>query len=147
MALLISDGIHNAPTDLQSAARTARASGIPIFTAALGTNIAVKDLGVVLSSSEELAFVGQQLRIPVTVTQTGFDNTQVEVELRREGKLVDKKFVRFEKNTEASVEFPISHDSPGLVPFEVVVPPRKNESVTSNNQRRLTLNQLHPTMP
>ena len=78
LGLLISDGIHNAPSDLQAAARAVRAAGIPVFTSALGSNIAVKDFGVVLSSSEELAFAGQQvcvkdyLAIDRRITKTQF---------------------------------------------------------------------------
>ncbi len=140
IALLISDGIHNASSDLQAAARSARAAGVPFFTCAIGSDVAVKDIGVVLSGSEELAFVGQKMRIPVTITQTGFDNTTVEAELQREGKIVDKKSVRFEKGAaEVSTEFTVSHDSAGLFVYEIVVPPRKNEAVTSNNRRRMSL--------
>jgi hypothetical protein len=140
MALLISDGIHNAPSDLQFAARSARAAGVPFFTCAVGSDVAVKDIGVVLGGSEELAFIGQKMRIPATITQTGFDNSLVDVELQREGKVVEKKSVRFEKGAaEVSTEFTVAHDSAGLFVYEIVVPPRKNEAVTSNNRRRMSL--------
>src|SRR6185295_18125000 len=97
LALVLSDGAHNvAESDLPGAARSARAAGIPVFSYCIGSNVAAHDLGLTLSSNEELAFVRQRVRVPVMVTQVGFDNSEVEVELRLGEKLVETRKVRLE---------------------------------------------------
>lgn len=141
LALLFSDGIHNvSQSDLPNAARTARASELPVFTCALGSNITVRDIGISLSSSEELAFIRQRVRIPVTVTQSGFDHQELEVELRESGKTIEKKKVRFEVGArETTLEFMLSRETAWLFTFDVSVPVQKGEALATNNRRRFAL--------
>ena len=139
--LIMSDGIHNvAESDLSAAGRTARAAGVPVFTCPVGSDVSVRDYGVVLSSSEELTFVNQRARIPVTITQIGMPDSEVDVELRQGGTLLESKKARFVGNTpEVNVDFAVSRDRAGLYTFDVVVPPQKGEALIANNRRRFAL--------
>lgn len=141
LALVLTDGIHNAASsDLVAAARSARAAGLPVYTHTLGSNLTVRDIGVVLSNSEELAFVRQRARIPVNITQIGYDNTEVEIHLMQGLVSVEKKKVRFEAGTpEVVVDFFVTRDDPGLYTYEVGIKPQKGEAITTNNYRRMSV--------
>jgi len=138
--LMLTDGIHNAPdSDLDAAARTARAAAVPIFTVPIGTDVAVRDIGISVSSAEELAFVNQKARLGAVISQTGFNNTEVEVKLKQGDEVLGTKSVRFNENAEASIEFEVVRDKTGLYMFDMQVQPLKNEALLSNNQRRVAL--------
>ncbi|MGD0094287.1 MAG: vWA domain-containing protein, partial [Planctomycetota bacterium] len=139
--LVLSDGIHNAAeADPQAAARQARAEGVPVFTHCLGSAVNVRDVGVKLSSSEELAFVRQRARVPAIITQIGYDNAEADVELRFGGKVIEKKKIRFAAGVaETPVEFTVSQETPGLYSYEIAVPPLPGEALVTNNRRRFAL--------
>src|SRR5437660_716304 len=72
--LLASDGIHNAgggAARVLEAVRAARALACPVYTWTVGGDAAVKDVAVELRAPQELAFVGREVAVPVTVRQRG----------------------------------------------------------------------------
>jgi hypothetical protein len=139
-ALLLSDGIHNATeSDPLQAARRARAVGCPIFTMTLGSDAAVKDLGLDLAQSEGLTFVRQPYRVLATLTHRGYENIEATVRVRLAGKVVQERRVPVTGTADIRIELDLVQDKPGLYEYEVGVDERPDEVFKSNNRRRLAL--------
>jgi hypothetical protein len=139
-ALLISDGIHNATdSDPLEAARRARALGCPIFTVTLGSEAAVKDLGIQLAQTEGLTFVRQPYRALVTLTHRGYENVEAKIKIRLEGKVVQERKVTVAGTADIRLDIDLAQDKPGLYEYEIAVDERPDEVFRSNNRQRLAL--------
>jgi hypothetical protein len=139
--LVFSDGIHNAQnSSLGEAALEARAAGVPVFTSPAGAQTIARDLGLALSGAEELAFVRQRVKVPVTLIQTGLEEGTATLELSQGGQVIESRAVPIKaQEARQTVEFHLSRDKPGLYLYEVRVPPFPGEALLANNRRRFTL--------
>lgn len=140
--VLLSDGIHNAGNGSASvldAVRLARAMDAPIFTRTFGGDARQADLAVDLRSAQDLAIIGQRSPITAQITNAGFNSARAVVTLLRDGTEVSKKTIDLAGGSSAEVHFSVSHDAPGVFPYEVRVEPTPGETARSNNSAAYVL--------
>ena len=120
----------------QSVAR-AKAIAAPIYTHTIGGPGEVRDLEVSVNLPQEVAFVGQQLPVVVTLRQCGDMARQTRLSLRLEGKEVEVRQAKLVTDGTSEEVFQISRKTPGLYRYEVAAEPLAGEVTTLNNTARL----------
>lgn len=135
--LLLSDGAHNAsggPEGAYGAARSAKALGVPIYTATYGGESSAKDVSIEVSSPCEVAFGGQEATISAMVCQSGFEGGVVRVRLSDGKEVIEEKDVAFGGRGRAPVEMTVKQDEPGTYMYELSVGSAPGEVTRLNNR-------------
>jgi hypothetical protein len=144
--VLLSDGGHNAGEfdTVSDAVNRAKALDAPIYTETFGGEGGGLNLAAGLRSTQELAFIGQQVPVNVTVSQHGATGARVGVALLCEGKEIQRQNVDLARDT-ADVSFRVSQTSPGVYPYEVRVDPLPGELTQADNTATYLLRVIdHP---
>ncbi len=139
---LLSDGIHNAgggASRLRQAAEQARTMAVPIYTTTIGGPAGARDLEVSLPMPQEMAFVGQQVLVHVTVNQRGYVTDRAQVRLLLNGEMVDERQVGLTRDTTTETTFKVQQSKTGLFRYEVVVAGVPDEVTDLNNRASLVL--------
>jgi len=133
--VLLSDGIHNADVGsarVLEAARRAKAAAAPVFVRTFGGAAPVRDVALRFTSSQELAFIGRPIPVDVQVAARGLAGREVEVELRRDDKTLERRKVTLSDGLE-EVRFHVGDDRVGLVRYEAAIKPLDGEVSSANN--------------
>jgi hypothetical protein len=133
--LLLSDGIHNQGgiEPLRQSAAKAKAMAVPVYAKTLGGDATVCDLDVSLGQPQELAFVGQQVPVAVSLHQRGAAAAKIGLSLLLEGKPAERRTVALKANDAVEEVFYLSHKTPGLYRYEVRADALPEEVTTVNN--------------
>lgn len=139
---VLSDGIHNvgaAAARLREAAEQARTMAVPIYATTIGGATGARDLEVSLPMPQEMAFVGQQVLVHVTVNQRGLVTDRAKVQLLLDGEIVDERQVGLTRDTATETTFKVQQSKTGLFRYEVVVNGIADEVTDLNNRASLVL--------
>ena len=139
---VLSDGIHNAGGGagrLRQAAEQARSMAVPIYATTIGGPAGARDLEVSLPMPQEMAFVGQQVLVHVTVNQRGQISDRAQVRLLLDGEVVDERQVGLTRDTATETTFRVQQPKTGLFRYEVVVAGVPGEVTELNNRTSLVL--------
>lgn len=139
---LLSDGVHNAgggASRLRQAAEQARTMAVPIYATTIGGPTGARDLEVSLPMPQEMAFVGQQVLVHVTVNQRGQVTDRAQVRLLLDGEVVDERQVGLTRDTATETTFKVQQSRTGLYRYEVVVAGVPDEVTDLNNRASLVL--------
>ena len=135
--LLVSDGRVNHVTGssgVMQAARYLRSRKVPVWTSTVGRAGKSRDMIVSAQLNQNFLFVRQPGSIDVIVDQSGYDDWQATIRLKREGAEIASRQVMF-TGAAAQLSFPINEEAPGLFQYDVEVDPLPGESEASNNNR------------
>jgi hypothetical protein len=133
--LLLSDGIHNVGgvEPLRQNAAKAKAMAVPVYATTLGGDATVCDLDVTLQQPQELAFVGQQVPVAVSLHERGAAAAKTGVSLLLDGKPAERRTVTLKANDVVEEVFYLAHKTPGLYRYEVRADALPEEVTTVNN--------------
>ncbi len=134
--LLISDGRENAGGGADRAAAYLKSLNVPVWTVAVGSETDTRDVFVSAWLNQNFMFVKQPARVRATVSQTGYLDRYVKVNLYREGEYVSSQQVML-RGGSARVEFPIREDARGTYRYRVEVEPLDGETDIKNNRRSI----------
>lgn len=139
-AILFSDGIV---TQGRNPIFAAQNLTIPVITVPVGDTSAVKDVAIanVDYSSSAYSFTSQSIQIEIQ--QEGFEGESADVQVFRNGDLIENMNLEF--NTPLSsqvVEFIEEYDDPGFYQYEINVPPLEGEYTTQNNRTSFSVEVL-----
>lgn len=148
--LLLSDGNHNAPGGLPvvlSAVAAAQARNTPIYTRTFGTARDIDDLSVRLVHAQHLTFAGQLVPVSAMVRRRGKSAESVEVLLREDGRIVDRRQVTLMSgavdgavvDAEVEVQFLLRKAAKGMYRYEIAIEPTEGEASTVNNYAMFAL--------
>lgn len=137
--ILLSDGVHNVGSSrrVTAAAKAARGRGAPIFPVAVGRPITVKNLSVDTGSSARLAFVDQPVRLSAKIDSRGFDSAPVDVNLLRDGELIETQSLSIDKDQNREVVFTANPEEPGLYRYSISVGSLPSEATGDDNSGSL----------
>lgn len=106
----------------------------PIYTLAVGDTSKNKDLKINHVFNNDLAFLGNQFPINVSVQSQFFQNKKTKVNLSKDGKLLDSKDVFFQNEEETkTILFNVLADKKGVQEYQLSVIPFAEEKNTLNN--------------
>jgi len=141
--VLITDGIDTGrlgtgPIDDETLAAM-NSLEAPVHTVFIGED-RLRDLSVSSVLSDDFAFVRTPIKLDALIRHAGLGNRQVEVTLRRDGRLIDSKTVKLTGDaSEARVSFPFTPQKPGNSVFEIATPVLRGEALKTNNRKIFTL--------
>jgi hypothetical protein len=132
--VLLSDGINNAgeTSRVIAAARVAKGIDAPVYAVPLGGAAEIRDVALELHASQDLAFVGQQTPVVVSVSQTGMPGVRTLITLLQDGKELQRQEVTIDKA--ATVRFSVVGDRPGLSSYQVRAAVAPGEATELNNR-------------
>lgn len=107
----------------------------PIYTLAVGDTSKYKDLKINHIFHNDLAFLGNQFPINVSVQSQYFKNKKTMVNLFKDGKLIESKQVVFEKEEETkTILFNVLADKKGIQEYQFsIVPLAEEKNILNNN--------------
>lgn len=136
--ILLSDGITTEGRSLSEAAEFARRKAIPIYSVALGSARAPRDLRLHDLLVDEVAFVGDLVKFDFKLTASGYPGKSAIVRLKREGAstILAEKAITLGKDGETIAER-LTHrpTEQGEFRFVIEVEPLAGEANTGNNQQ------------
>ena len=118
----------------------ARTRGAPIYAVALGRQGDVRDVAVRITSFQPYCYVKQKAHINASLRLIGCELEDLNVQLLRQGQVVQTKRVNAQQLQELPVEFEITEPATGQYEYEVQVQPLANEIDTTNNSAITYLN-------
>ena len=138
--ILLTDG-HD--FELVNPAKTgtlARNRQAPIFAIALGKQGKVRDVAVRISGFQPYCYVKQKTRVNASLRVVGCELEDINVQLLRQGQVVQTKKVNAQQLQEIPVEFEVTEPDTGQYEYEVRALPLDNEADTANNSAITYLN-------
>lgn len=138
--LLITDGNATVGT---SPLFAAEASGIPVFTVAIGDTVAHPDVAIGALAVNSIAYEGVRTPVSATVRVAGLDGTRVRVLLKSGGRVYDTASVSVGSGVrEYPLELSFLPPSAGSATVTVEAVPVEGEMTTQNNRASSTLRVL-----
>lgn len=130
-AILISDGII---TSGKNPVLIARNSTIPIHSIAIGDTTKVKDISIQNISTNGTGFTNTMHQVLIDISQFGFDNRSVAVNLRADSKILDSKSLSLSKDKKIyELQFEMELTEPGLKQFQIEINSGLEEWSSENN--------------
>lgn len=140
--VLLSDGITTEGRSLSEAAEFARRKAIPIYSVAIGSSRAPRDLRLHDLLVDEVAFVGDLVKFDFKLTVAGYQGKTATVRLKREGSsaiLAEKQVTLGEDGATISDRLTMRPTEQGEFRFTVEVEPLPGEANTNNNRQSATV--------
>lgn len=140
--MLLSDGVHNAPggsTRLRESLAKAKAMAAPVYVTTVGGPTGTKDLEVGLNLPQELALVGQQVPVVVTLRQRGSLAGRTSLKLVCEDKVVQQRDAKLIADGVSEEVFQLTGEQAGLYRYEIRADGLPGEVTEVNNTATLLL--------
>lgn len=126
-SILITDGIYN-----RGSSPLYKNYIAPVFTIGLGDTIPPKDVSISRTLYNRVTFKGNETPIKLEISQEGYANREVSVQLREKGTLVEEKSIRL-RNSIQEVEFIVKSEEEGLRHLVATISDLGDESTLENN--------------
>jgi len=138
--ILLTDG-HDfelvSPTKTGAAARAAQT---PIYAVPLGRQGKVRDVSTHITSFSPYCYLKQKVRITAALRVIGCEFEDLQVQLLRQGQVVQQKRINAGELQEAPVEFEVTEPAIGQFEYEVRALPLEHEIDPANNSAITYLN-------
>ncbi|MFK8038422.1 MAG: hypothetical protein AB8B74_09040 [Crocinitomicaceae bacterium] len=137
--ILSSDGIY---TNGQNPIYTiTQKSNIPVFSIGLGDTTVAKDVLINDVVNNDIAFLGNEFPVQVILSQNGFSNESLKVDVYSNSKLIKSKRVKFDANqTDLQVDFQFVANSLGYKKYSIRITNLEGESTYKNNTKNFYVN-------
>lgn len=126
--LVASDGIYT-----RGSSPTYRNYIQPVYTIGLGDTIPPKDVSITRTRYNRVSYKGNETPIEVEITQQGYDNQTVELELKEGQTVIEKKSLRLRSQLQEAT-FVLSNDQEGLRRLSLSVSKLPEETTYANNE-------------
>ena len=129
--VLLSDGLYN-----RGVSPLYKTYGFPIYTIGTGDTVNHPDIHLKALYFNKIAYQGNQFPIIAEMTGTGFINQDLEVLLKKDGKILDRQKFKFKNEYDVQqITFLPDAEETGVQQYEVIVNPMPGELSTGNNSR------------
>ena len=128
--ILISDGIHN-----QGFSPEYINVSKPVYTIGIGDTTTQKDISIKEVFYNKIVYNGNKFPIKVQLNQFGFDNRNVNINLKKGGSTIQSKSVNLEKKSIHEVEFLVESKSFGKQLYSIEIEEKEDELTNKNNRR------------
>lgn len=137
--ILSTDGIYN--TGENPIYTITRKPNIPIFSIGLGDTSIVKDILISDIINNDVTFLGNEFMVRVNLSQNGFSNQRVKVDVYSDNQLIKSKTVKFDDSqSDLPVDFKFVANSVGYKKYTVQITKLKQESTHKNNTKNFYVN-------
>jgi hypothetical protein len=129
--VLLSDGIYNL-----GVSPTYRPYNFHVFPVGIGDTLPKSDINIRALYYNKIAYEGNKFPLVVELTNHGFANEQIAVEILQNNQVIDRKTVRLEKDDQVQrVEFLLDANNQGMQHYVVKAEEKPGEFTHANNQQ------------
>ncbi|MFY0608050.1 MAG: VWA domain-containing protein [Cyclobacteriaceae bacterium] len=125
--VLASDGIINAGHSPGNSTYP-----VPVFSVGLGDTISPKDLSIQSVRHNKVAYQGNKFPLSIKVYQKGYNNKEVQIQVKNGSKLIERRTVTLAK-TINEINFILPADKPGANRLSISIDELAEESTLVNN--------------
>ena len=136
--LLISDGQYNTG---RNPIYTATDYGVPIHTLIVGDTLPQQDLSIARTLTNELAYVGQEIPVDITLLLQGYANATVTTRLSVGDSLITGQTSTISEG-ESTVSLRFIPDTEGLLQYSLTTTELEQEATWANNRVNFTVRVL-----
>ena len=129
--ILITDGIYN-----RGSSPIYKNYISPIYTVGVGDTIPPKDVSISRTLYNKVTFKGNETPIRLEISQDGYNNREVSVQLREKGNLLTEQKIRL-RNAIQEVEFVVKSENEGLRHLVATISDSGSESTLENNRSNI----------
>lgn len=130
--VLSTDGIYNAGSNPIYSVNGK--SHIPVYTIGLGDTNEVKDCKIDQIFNNDIAFLGNQFPVEVSISQTDYINKKIKVGIYLKDKLIKSQTVDFkQKKEQHKLNFTLNTTKVGFVKYTVKIDELEDEFTYKNN--------------
>ena len=134
--VVLTDGADTTEAPLTEPLLALTAQAIPVFTVGLGRESVQRDVQVSRVATPRAVLKGSTLVVDVVLSQTGYRDTTVPLNVESEGRIVSTQDVRLPADGEpATVRARFTVADAGAHTFKFRVPAQAGEEITQNNVR------------
>jgi uncharacterized membrane protein len=134
--VMMTDGADNTHESLEEPLLALRARSVPVYTVGLGQEEFPRDIEVSRVETPRSVLLGASLVVDVTVTQTGYTGSSVDLIVEDNGRIVNTQRVELPREGEvATVRIPFKATEPGPRVFGFRIAPLDGELVEENNEQ------------
>ncbi|WP_421763390.1 hypothetical protein [Ekhidna sp.] len=126
--LLATDGIYN-----RGSSPLYKNYLKPVVSLGLGDTLSPRDISISRTLYNRITYKGNETPIRLEVKQKGYDNREVLMQLRENGKVLDKQKIQL-KNSLQEVEFTVKSENEGLRRLVASITQITDESTFENNK-------------
>ncbi len=138
--ILLSDGHDFELINPVKTGAAARARHTPIYAVAFGKQGKVRDVATRITGFQPYCYVKQKARVAAALRLIGCEFETVNIQLLRQGQVVQTKRVNADEFQELPVEFEVIEPQVGQYEYEVRAQPLENEVDSANNSAITYLN-------
>ncbi|GHC47019.1 hypothetical protein [Roseibacillus persicicus] len=132
--VLLSDGRHNRPAQVEETARRFGILDAPIGSVAIGRAEPPKDAAVLRVSAPEAIHLGDRMRVSAGLKFDGYSGQKAKVLLTRAGELLEEREISVpQKNHREEVRFVLTPEAGGVGDFRIEIAPLEGERFSDNN--------------
>ncbi len=136
--LLISDGQYNSG---RNPIHVATDYHVPIHTFVVGDTLPRQDLMIARTVTNELAYVGQEIPVDVTLFLRGYENETVTTQLYAQDSLVSSQTMWISEG-ESTAYLSFIPQKEGLLQYSLTTSELENEATLANNRETITVRVL-----
>lgn len=129
--ILITDGIYN-----RGSSPLYKNYIAPVFTIGLGDTIPPKDVSISRTLYNKVTYKGNETPIRLEISQEGFTNREISIQLHEKGSLVAEQKLRL-RNSIQEVEFILKSEDEGLRHLVATISNLGEESTLENNRSNI----------
>ncbi len=134
LALIYSDGRHNAPESVSPQEMAGKLADLPVFIVPVGNEALVRDLIVHRAEAPATIVEHDSAVIEAIVTAFDSDGQQSELVLRHDGKVIDSRRLEFTgERIDRRVQFDVPAEELGWQEYELSLEPIADEASQANN--------------
>lgn len=138
--IVVTDGNLNSGKALRDVAPLVQATGARFLACGVGLTTPPPDTGIIAVNQPRSVFAGNAIPIEVQVRRNGFEQLSVDVELIRNGRVVQTCTITPEDEPLAT--FRVVEETAGRYRYRLRLPPQPGESVRANNEAEVVLDVL-----
>ncbi len=142
--ILITDGQYNYGANPLSFAEL---SDVPVHTVGAGDIYEPKDIAIVQTLTNSVAYMNAKVPMDVLLSAGGFKGKAVTVQIMKNRKIIDSKIITApDDQAIASAQFEITADEEGMLKYEITAVPLAGEMTTLNNTKSVYIRVLKSRM-
>ncbi|MBD3673781.1 MAG: VWA domain-containing protein [Planctomycetaceae bacterium] len=136
--ILLTDGRDNSNFDPLNQSIRFSLTGIPIYPVMIGSENKPKDLSIASVEYPQTAFKDDKVVLSATINTSGFDGSEVDVELRADDAEPVVKTIRADGDM-TQVDFDLDSSAIGRTEYRLFVPVQNDETRDDNNEKSFAM--------
>lgn len=133
--ILVSDGRHNRPSQVEDVARRFGILDAPIGVLAVGHEAPPRDAAILSVQSPDAVYLGDRIRIATQLKFDGYRGKKAQLRLMQDDNLIEEREIPIpQDHHREEIRFRHTPDQQGITSYRIELEPLENERFPNNNR-------------